>query len=273
MMVSVPPTAPTTPPETGASTKRRPAATTPAAMPSTAAGGQVAISTTSHSRGASRAPSWNRTASACAAFTQHVSIARPAASAAEDAAIPGFDNIQGGRPISKPRTRKPRATRFFAMGSPSDPRPMKPTVGHGGPHEVQALLIIEPRRNARAARQPRSRCATDTTPTLLCSSPWRLPRCRSGRAASAGRRRRETHPARRSAGTAEPPRAQQETGDRLAQPADDRMVLGHDHQSAVARRFFEDHLLVERLDRRRMQDCDIDAVGVQRIRRFQRASS
>ena len=41
--------------------------------------------------------------------------------------------------------------------------------------------------------------------------------------------------------------------------------------SAVARRFFEDHLLVERLDRRRMQDCDIDADRFQRIRRFQRA--
>ena len=65
MIVSVPPVAPTTPPETGASTKVRPVAATRSAMATMRAGAQVAMTMTDASGfSASSAPPANRTASA-----------------------------------------------------------------------------------------------------------------------------------------------------------------------------------------------------------------
>src|ERR1700716_646084 len=70
MMVRLPAVAPTTPPDTGESTKRRPVIATRSAMAWTCFGGQVAIRQTIVSAGAaSNAPFENSTASAWAALT------------------------------------------------------------------------------------------------------------------------------------------------------------------------------------------------------------
>ena len=64
--------------------------------------------------------------------------------------------------------------------------------------------------------------------------------------------------------------AQQQARHRLAEAADDGVVLGHDHHPARARRLPEDRRLIQRLDGRHVQHADIDAVGFQRLDGFER---
>src|SRR4051812_17847725 len=131
MMVSVPPLAPTTPPETGASTKRRPVAITSPASAAASAGPQVAMKITSASGArAARAPPSNSTDLAWAALTTMSTSA--SASRAAPAALPARDPpalstaASASALRSKPRTEKPFATSRCAMGSPMAPRPTKP---------------------------------------------------------------------------------------------------------------------------------------------------
>src|SRR5215213_345370 len=250
MMVSVAPSAPTTPPDTGASTKRRPASNTRAAIVSTAPGGQVAISTTTPSSDrAASAPSANRMTSAWAAFTtMSTRTSAPAlACAAADTPIPPActrTSTAAGR-MSKPRTVKPRARRFLAMGKPMEPRPMKPTVVIAISASVRGpfcnLADHRVRRDAVALVQGRE-CAGVEELVGQANLP---------------------EPRRHA-------RAQQQARDGFAEAADDGVVLGHNHHASRARRLSEDRRLIQRLDGGHMQHADIDAISLERLDGFKR---
>ena len=135
MMLSVAACAPTTPPETGASTKRRPASATRGGDPLDRAGGQVAISTTMPSFGQRVEPAVGEQDLLGLRGVhdhQHQDVGaadRLVGRARRRSAGLGQGVDQGCSRTSKPRTSKPRATRFFAIGKPIEPRPMKAT-GH-----------------------------------------------------------------------------------------------------------------------------------------------
>ncbi len=134
MIVSVAPFAPATPPETGASRKRRPAANTRSDSFSTEPGGQVAIRTT-------MPPCGNRFQRSVG--EQHLlrlrRIHHHQHQHRRHRWPPRGRRKQPRRPLrraprspparmSKPRTLRPRATRLRAIGNPIAPRPTKPTV-------------------------------------------------------------------------------------------------------------------------------------------------
>ena len=134
MIVSVPASAPTTPPETGASRKAMPISASFSPMAFTRSGGQVAMRTTSLPRPSARAaPSANRTCSAWSALTT-ISSSASAPSAATDAVWQGTppaaaSSASDAGLMSKPRTTVPgMPSRRRAMGRPMAPRPTKASV-------------------------------------------------------------------------------------------------------------------------------------------------
>src|SRR5215210_2231330 len=209
MMVSVAPSAPTTPPDTGASMKPRPVSSTRAAIFSTAPGGQVAIRTTTPFWDeAASAPSANRMASAWAALTTiSTRTSAPAlASDTEAARVPPAcaSAATDSGLTSKPRTEKPRLARFFAMGRPMDPRPMKPIVVIAAPSVRQPALDLPRhriRRDAVTLVQGRERPGVEEL-------------VRQGDLPERGRHAR----------------AQQQARDRLAETAHDGVVFCNHHQ-------------------------------------------
>ena len=194
----------------------------------------------------------NRTASACAAFTTistRTSAPRRRLGGATRARV-----AAGLAPA--PRRRR---------GLTSKPRTAKPARD-----EVLRHRQAHGSKTDEADRRHRSRPSLRRQPALDAATS-RRPRCRSGRAASAARRRPGTRPAARSGGS------RRVTPERSSRPAtaspSPPMTCGSRRPRPcrpVRPRLAQDRRLVERLDGRHVQHRDIDVVGLQQLRRLQR---
>ena len=169
------------PPDTGASTIRRPLARTFSAMTSTARGGQVADRMTVAPSGiAANAPSPNRMLSACAALTTiRMSASTSVAASAAEVAGAGSRGRQFRdrvRAYVESGDGEPALHKMSdAMGSPMAPRPIESDGVHASFPMVKVALV-GPRARGDAAN-PGQASSTDSASNWMAMKgrkPWKI---------------------------------------------------------------------------------------------------